>query len=29
MTLSQAQAVFLGDWRLGWCRYVKDPGVTC
>ena len=29
MTLPQAQAIFLGDWRVGWCTYVHTPGVTC
>jgi hypothetical protein len=33
MTLAQAQAVFLGDWRVGWCRWVypdpSNPDVVC
>jgi hypothetical protein len=31
MTLAEAQDVFLGDWRLGWCKYAHsyDPAVVC
>jgi hypothetical protein len=29
MTLVQGQAIFLGDWRVAWCRYVHAAGVTC
>jgi hypothetical protein len=29
LTLAQGQQVFLGDWRVAWCEYVHDPGVTC
>jgi hypothetical protein len=29
MTLAQAQAIFLGDWRDAWCRYVHAARVSC
>jgi hypothetical protein len=29
MPLVQAQAIFLGDWRLAWCKYVHAAGVAC
>lgn len=29
MTLVQGQAIFTGDWRLAWCKYVHSAGVTC
>lgn len=29
LSLRQAQSIFLGDWRQGWCRYVHDPITLC
>lgn len=29
MTLEAAQAVFLGDWRAGWCEFVRHPTGFC
>lgn len=29
MTLAAAQKVFAGDWRAGYCAYVKHPGIDC
>jgi hypothetical protein len=29
LTLTQAQAIFMGDWRTAWCVYVHSPEVNC
>jgi len=29
MTLAAAQQVFRGDWRVGFCRFIRDATVTC
>ena len=29
LTLAQGQAVFMGDWRTAWCKWVHTAGVVC